>query len=67
MPQNKKRQKQEVNVLEEGNIYFMYRPRVNEGDVAEYKGCAALLSGAESQGQKTLPANGYAQEITARY
>jgi hypothetical protein len=37
MPQNKKRQKQEVNVLEEGNIYFMYRPRVNEGDVQSIK------------------------------
>jgi hypothetical protein len=33
MTQNKKGQKREATVLEEGNIYFMYRPRVNEGDV----------------------------------
>jgi hypothetical protein len=37
MPQSKKGQKQEVNVLEDGNIYFMYRPRVNEGDVQGLK------------------------------
>jgi hypothetical protein len=33
MARNRKQQKQEATVLEEGNIYFMYRPRVNEADV----------------------------------
>jgi hypothetical protein len=37
MPQNKKSQKSEAQVLEEGNIYFMYRPRVNEGGVQGLK------------------------------
>lgn len=37
MAQGKKGQKQEVTVLEEGNIYFMYRPRVNQGDVQGLK------------------------------
>jgi hypothetical protein len=52
MTQNKKGQKQETNVLEEGNIYFMYRPRVNEGDVQSLKDVQRFYMVLSPKGKK---------------